>query len=219
MTAQRHNARILAVCSPKGGAGKTTLAFNLAAWAACRGRRVRLLDADPQGTARLFCAARDSELPPVEAVALGGVELDRAIPRAAAEAELAVVDVPGSDSHALRAALLAADRVLVPLRPSPPDLWRTEELLGLAQALGDSAPDVGVVITQAPPRSRLADEVAEAAASLVRRYGARLLPVRIGLRAAWAESGPTGLSVVELAPSSPAADELNALAHALRLER
>lgn len=206
------------VASMKGGAGKSTIALNLAAEAARRGMRTLFVDADPQASASLFAAARPADRPPFRTVRMGET-LHRDLPDLAASFALVIVDTPGVDAQVLRGALASADVVLSPVRPAAADLWRAEDFLALVARLGAKAPPVAMVLSQVPPRTRLAAEAAEHLASIADRDGVRLLPSRIGSRAAWAESGGAGLAVTELEPHGAAAQELLALWTALDLPR
>lgn len=208
--------RTITVGSSKGGSGKSTLALNLAAAAACAGRRALLVDADPQGTAALFAAARPTDRPAFRTVR-ATTDVDREVARLAPTFDVVVVDAPGADSRAFRAAVLAAEVVLAPVRPAAADLWRAEDFLAAVARLGDAAPRVALVLCQVPARSRLAEEAARNLATIARRHRARLLEVRIGLRTLWAESGGEGMAVTELESHSLAADELRQLVDELHL--
>ena len=112
--------RTVLVASSKGGAGKTTLATQLAAQAALEGRRTVLVDADPQHSATRWCERRaglDAAVLPVDGTRRGW---DKAIPQ---DAQRVVIDAPaGAMAASLGAFLDVADAVLVPVLPSLIDL-------------------------------------------------------------------------------------------------
>ena len=95
--------------------------------------------------------------------------------------------------------------MLLPLQPSPPDLWACEATLALAKA--ESRP-TALLLNRAPARSRLRDEVV---AEITSR-GLRLMPATLGSRAAYAAAFARGMGVADAAPRSSAAAEFAALA-------
>ena len=127
---------IVALCNTKGGTGKSTVAVNLAISFAQAGRRVLLLDGDRQGSAAYALKARAQEnLRPAVAVDAcfdgDGNQLLRMVGAARRKYQDMVIDAGGRDSSALRAALVAADVVLVPFLPRSFDVWALKDVAGL----------------------------------------------------------------------------------------
>lgn len=123
----------IAVANQKGGTGKTTLAVNLAAGFGRRSSTV-LLDADPQGSASHWSrvGGMKNDLPPI--VSLVGNEVGAAIGRAADSNRYVLVDCPPHQvSDVLRAVLAAVDLVLIPVLPSPLDLWASVDMTAAVQ--------------------------------------------------------------------------------------
>ena len=112
----------VAIVGEKGGSGKSTVAVNIAAELAARGRRVVLVDADPQGTALVWAgiAAEAGHASP-RTLALGD-NLRAELPALAAEHEWTVADLPGRASKRAIGAVLVADVALLPCGPSPADV-------------------------------------------------------------------------------------------------
>ena len=202
------SAGIVTVAQQKGGAGKTTLAVQLAVTLAADGHRVALIDIDPQKSGSAWHAVRDGKLGGENTITLtsiAGWKLDSALNRRAREADVVIIDSPPHAETEARAAIRAADLVLVPLQPSPMDLWAIDPTLDLADAHG-AAPLI--VLNRVPPRGRLADTMRAGLAE-------RNLPVsaaQLGNRQAFAASMMNGLGVVETDKRSPAADEIRRLA-------
>ena len=123
---------IIALLNQKGGVGKTTLALHLAGEWAGRGKRITLLDADPQGSALDWSQQRSrSGLPRLfGVVGLARDTLHREAPELAHDVDHVVIDGPPRVAGLMRSALLAADLVLIPVQPSPltdghrPRCWR-----------------------------------------------------------------------------------------------
>jgi len=206
-------ALVITVAQQKGGAGKTTLAANLAAGFAA-GRRVALLDTDPQRTLRRWHDLRQANLEQAAALTfsdLSGWRLDRELERLRAEHDVVVVDSPPQIDTDAKLAIRGADLVLVPVQPSPPDLWAAEGTLDLAAGEGRTA---RLVLNRVPAQSRLRSDV-EA------DIGARRLPLLaapLGNRAAFATAFARGMGVTEAAPRSLTAAELRALLDAIGKE-
>ena len=197
--------KVITVAQQKGGSGKTTLAINLAVEYARQGKRVALLDTDPQGSlGRWFMTRRD---------ALGDPGLDLSTASAwgvSYECEklrkindLVIVDTPPKVDADLRPALREADLVLIPVATSQVDLWATDGVLDLV-ARESRRPYV--VLNRVKPNTNLAREVAEAARAL-----SAVAHVSLGQRVVYAETLGRGLAVVE-AGKSAASVEVQALA-------
>lgn len=211
----------VAVLNPKGGTGKTTLSTNLARALGLRlGSAVTILDTDPQGTARDWQQARTATLPGVEE----GEETDgtTAVPypvvlgvdapgtlrrevEAAARFGVVVIDGAAKAEAMAAEAAKVADLVLIPVQPSPADIWGAADLVRIVEAA--RVPAAFVVVRQVTG-TRLADEIAPALAG----YGLPVLAARTSQRVAYAEALLVGLAVLDTDPHGRAAAEVNALA-------
>lgn len=185
--------KTIAIASQKGGAGKTSLARNLAVAATAGGRRVVLLDLDPQKTLTAWWNSRTADFP--ELVEAHGTLAATVQALDAAGFDWCVIDTP--PAAGLADIFKVADLVLIPARPSGDDL---RALPGTLDALHGTP--FAFVITQAPPRARLVDEAARVLAS----HG-RVAPVNIGQRVSYAEAAMTGEGVTE-SGDARAADEI-----------
>lgn len=124
---------IVALLNQKGGVGKTTVATHIAGELALRNQHVVLLDADPQGSALDWTQRRAQQgLPRLfSAVGLARETLHQEAPELARRADHIVIDGPPRIAALVRSALLAADRVIIPVQPSPYDLWASDEMVAL----------------------------------------------------------------------------------------
>lgn len=199
--------KTIAVISQKGGAGKTTIALNLAVAALRSGHQSAVIDIDPQASAKCWHDLRQDDAPPV--VSAQAARLPEILQRARQNgAELVIIDTaPHSESAALAAARLA-DLVLVPCRPSLLDLKAITTTIDLA-ALAKT-PALAVLNT-VPVRGGLKGEAEQVLGS----YGVELAPVTLGHRVAFVHSLTAGQGVLEYEPDSKAAEEITELFRAI----
>jgi chromosome partitioning protein len=204
-------AIVITVAQQKGGTGKTTLAANLAAGLAPT-RRVALLDIDPQRSLTRWHAIRrdrDPQARPLAFSDVSGWRLSSELDRLKGAHDVVLIDSPPQIDTDARLAIRGADLVLVPVQPSPPDVWAAEGTLALAAAERRKA---RVLLNRVPPASRLGETVK---ADILTR-DLPLLRSAIGNRTGFATAFAAGLGVTEAAPRSSAAAELRALLDELR---
>lgn len=199
--------KTIAIISQKGGAGKTTLALNLAVAATRSGQQCAVIDIDPQASAKCWHDLREDDAPVV--VSAQAARLPEILEAARENgAALVIIDTaPHSESAALAAAR-AADLVLVPCRPSLLDLKAITTTIDLA-ALAKT-PALAVLNT-VPARGGLRREAEE----VLKGYGADLAPVTLGHRIAFIHALTDGKSVLEYEAYGKAAEEVSELFRAI----
>lgn len=204
--------KVIAVAQRKGGAGKTMLTAQLAVALAAE-LRVAVLDIDPQGSLTAWGRLR-ATAPRATATltlaAISGWRLGPELDRLVAHHDIVLIDTPPVIDSDARRAIRAADLVLIPLNPSPPDLWAAEGTLKLA---AEEKRPTALVFNRAPANSRLRRRMAAEIAA----RGLRLLESALANRTAYTNAFAEGLGVTEAGPATAAALETRALATALRL--
>ncbi|MEE9491818.1 MAG: division plane positioning ATPase MipZ [Gammaproteobacteria bacterium] len=202
---------ITVLANLKGGSGKSTVTFNLAIWLLHKSVPVKVIDLDPQQTISDVTRIRseDGHEPTMVVETINDIEPSEI---QAFEGEV-LVDVGAANLDAMRKVISVADRVIIPVPPSQPDVWATQRFLKL---LGDSllqpvASEVVTFINRADTHTaiRESDEAEEALESL---STLAVVKNRLCNRTIYRRSMSEGLAVFEMKPSSKAAKELNKLA-------
>ena len=201
---------ILSVAALKGGVGKSTIAINLAAHLHQAGKRVLIVDGDPQGTARQWselAAAGERNTPPVVSM---GAEMRRDLVPVAEGWEVVVIDTPPRLGAETRSALMVSNCVLVPVTPGPADVWALSETLALLADVQGLRPELAsaLVLNRYDGRTSLSTAIKEA----VDGSGQLVLKTTLGARVAFGEAQSTGQGVTQSEPKSLAAQEIEALA-------
>jgi len=195
--------KTISIISQKGGAGKTTLALNLAGAAELFGHRSVVIDLDPQASAKGWHDHRQKESPVVISAQASRINdvLDTARKHGA---DICIIDTAPHSETAALAAARAADLILIPCRAGILDLRGISSSVDLAQLAKRPAL---IVLNAVPPRGGLADQAAEA----IRPYGIEVATSRISQRAAFNHSLTAGQTAVEFEPEGIAAQEIRAL--------
>jgi chromosome partitioning protein len=199
---------IISVLNQKGGVGKTTLSINLASAFALADHQTLLIDADPQSSALDWQASRQADsLFPV--VGMARATLHKDAPGFTAQHSHIVIDGPPRVNDLARSAIMASDLVIIPVQPSPYDIWAADEIVKLIQEAMIYKPDLKArfVINRLVSNTAIGREVGDA----LKDYPFEVFETAITQRIVFAESAAAGHSVLEFAPKGPAALEIKAL--------
>ena len=207
-------ARLIAVTHPKGGVGKTTTTMVLSAELAERGHRVLVADCDAQASASAWANAAPEGKPfPAAVVNLSAYagKVHREIQKHLDNYDFIIVDCPpGLDSLSPQSVILVADLVIVPLPPSPADLWAARGVKRLIERGADFNPALKAVIL---PNRVVRTSLSNAIMQELSEFGIPLMSSRLTNRTAYQEAVVSGVSVSALGRDAKVAvDEVNALA-------
>ena len=186
--------RVIAVLNQKGGTGKTTLALNLAAGLARRASTA-VADADPQRSISQWIAmSEDNALPPVTQISIDPAATLAHLKRGS---RYVVVDCPPTVSGPIIEAVMgAADVVLIPVLPSPLDLWASVEMAALVGEARKKYPALQayLILNQVETRNALSRVMQQAVAE----FEVPLLQANVQRRAAYRSAAVEGVSVYGL---------------------
>ena len=201
--------KVIAVLNQKGGSGKTTIATHLARALQLQGSSVLLVDSDKQGSARDWSAVDESN--PVTVIGLDRPTLDRDL-KNISDKDFVVIDGSPQATDLAVSAIKAADFVLIPVQPSPYDIWATSDLVDLVKQrieMTDNKLKSAFVVSRAIKNTKIGSEVSE----VLIEYGLPVLNAKIVQRIAYPNSAAIGKTVFETeSKSSDAVAEMNALA-------
>lgn len=203
---------IIAILNQKGGAGKTTLATNLARALQSNNKQVLLIDSDPQGSARDWNAAGNGEL--VSVVGLDRPTLAKDIQQIKGNQDFIVIDGAPQIAEMAVAAIKCADVIIIPVQPSPYDIWACEDLVDIIKArqeVTEGIPRAAFLISRAIKNTQLSKEIADALSG----YGLPVMNSFTSQKVVYAKSAAVGSTVLDFEKGNSAAKEIKDIANEL----
>lgn len=198
---------ILSVLNPKGGSGKTTISTNLARSLYERGHSILMVDSDPQGSARDWHATRDDN--PIELIALDRPNNLKTLLTMANKYDFVVIDGAAKLEDMMAACIKVSDFVLIPVQPSPYDIWAASDLVDFIcarQEVTDGLPQAGFVLSRTVEGTKLGQEVRTA----LDEYTLPICATTITQRQVYPQTAAEGLTVFD-ADNAKAKSEMAAL--------
>lgn len=185
---------IVSFLNQKGGVGKTTLCVNIARDFKLRGRKTLLVDTDPQGSALDWHARSDGEL--MDMVCLSKPTLNKDVPKFTEMYDWIFIDGIGKIDEMASSAIACSDVVLIPVHPSPYDIWSTKKIIELVRArqiIAFDQPKASFIVSMQISNTNLSKDVK----SQLEEYGLSVLNGRTCTRVAYAECLDKGLTIHE----------------------
>ncbi|AHI27165.1 peptide transporter (plasmid) [Acetobacter ascendens] len=204
--------KVIAVLNQKGGSGKTTIATHLARALQIGGADVLLVDSDPQGSARDWAAVREEQ--PVTVVGIDRPTIERDLKNIARK-DFVVIDGAPQAADLAVSAIKASDFVLIPVQPSPYDIWATSDLVDLVKQrieVTDGKLQAAFVVSRAIKGTRIGAEITEA----LKGYGLPILESRITQRVSYPGTAAGGSTVMDVEPGSDASKEILSLSNEIK---
>jgi chromosome partitioning protein len=198
---------VIALLNQKGGVGKTTLSIHIAAELATNAR-VLLIDADPQGSA-LDWSAQRTESARFSVVGFPKPVLHREIAALSNGYDWVIIDGPPRVNDLARSAIAASDLVLIPVQPSPFDVWAAKDIIDIVKEFSIPKPNLETrfLVNRLFPNTMLGAEVKDALTS----FDIQVLDSAIRNRTEYAKAARAGLTALETEPSGQAAREIRAV--------
>ena len=206
-------SKIVAVLNQKGGAGKTTLSTNLARALQLAGDKVLLVDSDPQGSARDWNAAGNGDLLPV--IGLDRATLAKDIQAIQDNQDWLIIDGAPQIAELAIAAIKCADIILIPVQPSPYDVWACEDLVEIIktrQEITNGKPKAAFVLSRVIKNTQLSKEIGDA----LEGYGLPVFKHFTSQRVIYPKTAVTGSTVLDADTAGEAAAEIRAIAQELK---
>jgi chromosome partitioning protein len=202
---------ITVIANLKGGSGKSTVTFNLGLWLQMKGQPVVAYDLDPQQTLSDVAEVRREEgyAPPLQVNQPRESLMDDM--QYHPQQTQVLVDVGASNMDAMKQALSIANRIIIPVPPSQPDVWATQRFLNIVNELDSNKPEMRVFVNRADTH-RAIKESDETEEVLEQLPGVELIPQRLYQRTVYRRSLSEGMSIFEISKRSKAVDEFNRLA-------
>ncbi|MCP4923291.1 MAG: AAA family ATPase [bacterium] len=203
---------IISVLNQKGGVGKTTLSIHIASTLALSGKKVLLIDADSQGSALDWASMRQED-PIFNVVGIAKNTIHKEMPTLSEPYDYVVIDGPPRVSSVAKSAIAASDFVLIPVQPSPYDIWAAKDIVDLLKEVRETLStykkiQAAFVINRKIQRTVIGRDVEEALQSYPE---IPVLKTTIGQRVNYTETASRGSSSVEEDPGSQAGKEIQAL--------
>jgi chromosome partitioning protein len=200
---------IISLLNQKGGVGKTTLATHLAVAFSLKKKRILLVDADPQGSSLDWSACRE-EQNSLPVIGLPKPILHKELPKMTQDYDILIIDGSPRVYDVARSALMASDVVLIPVQPSPYDVWAAKEIVDLLEDIKPFKENLktAFVINRKIVNTAIGRDVSEALAE----YQIPVLKSQICQRVSFAECAAAGKTVLETEPQGLASKEIKNLA-------
>ena len=204
---------IIGILNQKGGTGKTTISVNLARGLQKDGNTVVVVDSDPQGSARDWGAAGNGNL--VTVIGLDRPTLDKDIKAVTNNYDWTLIDGAPQLSEMAVATIKCSDIVLIPVQPSPYDIWATEDLVDVIkarQSITDGFPKAAFVISRQIKNTTLGKEIRE----VLKEYDLPVFDNGTFQRVIYAKTATSGSTVIDAEPNGEAANEIKKIVQEIK---
>jgi chromosome partitioning protein len=202
---------IISVLNQKGGVGKTTLSIHISSTLALAGKSTLLIDADVQRSALDWAASREIE-PIFNVVGISTNSIHKEVRLLEGKYDFIIIDGPPRVYDVAKSAIAASDIILIPVQPSPYDVWSAKEVVDLVGEVKETLSlyktiKAAFVINRRIPNAVIGRDVEEA----LQHYNLPVLKTHLYQRVIYAETAARGTSAIEEDPGSIAGREIKEL--------
>lgn len=201
---------VISILNQKGGSGKTTIAINLARAYQLQGHSVLLVDSDKQGSSRDWQSAEPNN--PIPLLVLDQVSIDKDLKKVTGKYDYIIIDGSPQATEIAVATIRASDFILIPMQPSPFDIWASSNLIELVKQGKTANPKLkaGIVLTRLVKNTKIGNEVSQ----IIHDFELPVLNSTIGQRTCYPYSASLGQTIFDTErPSSEPVSEINSLAN------
>lgn len=202
---------IISILNQKGGCGKTTISINIAHALQRQGYKVLLVDSDPQGSARDWNEVNEGHIIPV--IGLDRESLPQDIEAVKKGYDVIIIDGAPAIAKLSIAAVKISHLVLIPVQPSPWDIWATQDLVDIIKArqeVTNGIPKAFFIISRTIKNTKLSKEVINA----LHQYNLPTLRSYTTQKVIYPSTASDGLTVFSNYPNS-GAEEINNITNEL----
>jgi chromosome partitioning protein len=200
--------KIISFLNQKGGVGKTTISTNLAVSLHLDNQKILLVDSDPQGSLRDWNEANEGKIIPV--VGLDRETLAKDIEGVKNGYDIVIIDGAPQSSKLVAAAIKVSHLVIIPVTPSPYDVWACSDLIEIVKArqeVSNGNPICRFLISRSRKGTNLSDDIVEALSG----YEIPVLESRTTHREVYAKTASDGLTVHHSLKAGDAINEITNL--------
>jgi chromosome partitioning protein len=203
--------KVITIAQQKGGAGKTTIAAHISVSLSQKGKRVAIIDIDPQKSLTHWYNLRENKFGEgytgIRFISVSGWRIDSTIHNLQDDFDYVIIDAPPHTQTESKSAIRAADLVIVPMQLSPTDLWATETTIKFAKSEGKNTK---ILLNRFNPVSKIAKEI-------MGQINCEIMTSNVGNRVAFSSCFLNGTTVTESFPATQAADEIRQLTQEILL--
>lgn len=188
---------IISFLNQKGGVGKTTLSINVATCLALKKLKILLIDADPQNSSLDWASIRKKESL-FTVVSITKPIIHKETNKLIKNYDHIIIDGPPRIYDVAKSAIVTSDVVIMPVQPSPYDVWAANEVVSLIKEVADPLEGIkninsAFLINRKIVNTAIGRDVERA----LEHYNVDILQTHICQRISYAETAAIGSSVIE----------------------